>query len=322
MRNAQSCSNNRIRKYSIFVSTFILLASACVSDSSSGGGDNSESETPPGITQILFEEKFDDNSLASRDWFGGTSATISTSNTISGSSGSLEFAWPSGAILPTNGGGKRKLFNPTESVYFRFYMKVSSGWQGSGVSYHPHLFLLLTTEDDQWIGPAETHLTFYLEPFGPDGKILVAFQDSLNIDDAQIGIDLTPGQPNHTEFRGTGGCNGTTDGVVGDCYNKPPWRNGKKYKTTQGYIDNTFKKVEVLVKLNTLSNGVGQQDGIIRVWIEDVKVLGQTNVILRTNANPSMKFNQILIGPYIGVGSPVAQTLWIDELLVATDRIE
>ena len=200
-----------------------------------------------GAQTTLFQEEFDDNNLASRGWFDNTAASISTSNTIPGSSGSLEFAWPTGAVIPTNGGAKRKLFSPTESVYLRFYIKFSAGWQGSGVSYHPHLFYLLTTEDDQWIGPSETHLTFYLEPVGSEGKIRVAFQDSLNIDQMQIGVDLTPEQPNHTEFRGTGGCNGTTDGVVGDCYNNPPWRNGKAYTTAQGYADDTFKKVELLV---------------------------------------------------------------------------
>jgi hypothetical protein len=31
-----------------------------------------------------------------------------------------------------------------------------------------------------------------------------------------------------------------------------------------------------------------------------------------------MKFNQFLIGPYIGVGSPVDQTFWVDNLIIAT----
>jgi hypothetical protein len=321
MRNDQFYGNNPIWKYLAFISAFILLLSACGGGGSSGSDDNSVPNVTPPIIQSLFEEKFDDNNLAPRGWFDNTAATISATNTIPGSSGSLEFAWSMGAVIPTNGGPKRKLFTPTESVYLRFYIKVSSGWQGSGVSYHPHLFYLLTTEDDQWIGPSETHLTFYLEPVGSAGKIRVAFQDALNIDDTQIGLDLTPGQPNHTEFRGTAGCNGTTDGVVGDCYNNPPWRNGKNYDTAQGHVDDTFKKVELLVQLNTLSAGVGQQDGVIRVWVDDVQIMDRTNVILRTNANPSMKFREILIGPYIGVGSPVAQTLWIDELLVATDRV-
>ena len=34
-----------------------------------------------------------------------------------------------------------------------------------------------------------------------------------------------------------------------------------------------------------------------------------------------MRLNQFLIAPYIGDGSPVAQTMWVDNLTVATDRV-
>jgi hypothetical protein len=34
-----------------------------------------------------------------------------------------------------------------------------------------------------------------------------------------------------------------------------------------------------------------------------------------------MRFNQFVVGPYIGDGSPVAQTFWIDDLLVATEPL-
>src|SRR4030095_9860153 len=46
-----------------------------------------------------------------------------------------------------------------------------------------------------------------------------------------------------------------------------------------------------------------------------------TNVIIRTGANPDMKWNQFLIAPYIGDGSPVDQSMWVDNLLVATSRV-
>ena len=42
---------------------------------------------------------------------------------------------------------------------------------------------------------------------------------------------------------------------------------------------------------------------------------------MRTGENPDMKFNQFLIAPYIGDGSPVEQTMWIDNLTVSTHRI-
>jgi len=33
-----------------------------------------------------------------------------------------------------------------------------------------------------------------------------------------------------------------------------------------------------------------------------------------------MKFNQLLVAPYMGNGSPVDQRFWVDNLVVATDR--
>ena len=42
--------------------------------------------------------------------------------------------------------------------------------------------------------------------------------------------------------------------------------------------------------------------------------------MIRTGEHPDMKFNQFLLAPYIGCGSPVEQTMWIDDLTVATCR--
>jgi len=43
-------------------------------------------------------------------------------------------------------------------------------------------------------------------------------------------------------------------------------------------------------------------------------------VLLRTGTNASMKFDKLVIAPYIGDGSPVTQSLWIDSLTVGTGR--
>jgi len=41
----------------------------------------------------------------------------------------------------------------------------------------------------------------------------------------------------------------------------------------------------------------------------------------RTGFRPTIQFNQFLIAPYIGVGSPVDQSMFIDNLRLATSRI-
>src|SRR5256712_173219 len=43
--------------------------------------------------------------------------------------------------------------------------------------------------------------------------------------------------------------------------------------------------------------------------------------MLRTGAHPNMKFKQLIVAPYIGDGSPVDQTMWVDNLTVGTGRI-
>ena len=49
-------------------------------------------------------------------------------------------------------------------------------------------------------------------------------------------------------------------------------------------------------------------------------VISSDRVLLRTGQHPEMRFNQFLMTPYIGDGSPVDQTLWVDDLTVATGR--
>jgi hypothetical protein len=71
--------------------------------------------------------------------------------------------------------------------------------------------------------------------------------------------------------------------------------------------------------MNSIVNGKAVRDGVIQYWYDGNLILNFTNVVIRTGQNPNMKFNQFLIGPYIGVGSPVDQTFWIDKLVLATE---
>ena len=62
-------------------------------------------------------------------------------------------------------------------------------------------------------------------------------------------------------------------------------------------------------------------DGKIRYWYDGQILISSDNILFRTGAHPDMKFNQLLYGPYIGVGSPVDQTWWIDDLTIADGRL-
>ena len=78
--------------------------------------------------------------------------------------------------------------------------------------------------------------------------------------------------------------------------------------------------VEAFVKMNSIVGGKGVNDGVVQYWFDGQLVIDHHDVLLRTAANAAMQFNQLVIAPYIGDGSPVTQTLWIDNLTVATGR--
>jgi hypothetical protein len=274
---------------------------------------------------VLFQENFEDSSFGSRGWYDSTGATLSTTQKFAGTR-SFECRFAPGATDCSGGSPRRHLFTASDGVYVSYYIKHSTNWVGSGRTYHPHMMQLLTNLNSDYVGPAYTKLTAYIEIIG--GVPNLGLQDGENIDENRVGVDLT----NVTEQRAVAGCNGDSDGYgVGQCYSAGSvhW-NGKMWTPGgQVYFDNTsggprykgdWHLVESYFKLNTIVNGKGAKDGILRYWYDGQLIIDRTNVVLRTGANPTMKFNQFILAPYIGDGSPADQTFWIDNLLVATER--
>lgn len=279
--------------------------------------------TTPGFSATLFQENFEDSNFSSRGWYDSTSPKLSTVEHIANSTKSLEVRFGAGATTPDNlGTSMRKKFTETDSVYLSYYVKYSSNWQGSNVGYHPHEFYFLTNKDGDWSGLSYTHLTTYVEQ--NEGKPQVGIQDGMNIDLANIGKDLTA----TTERRGVAGCNGDSDGYGnGECYpNGGAYWNGKWWRSPSVMFSDaagpTYKSdwhlVEVYIKMNSIVNGKAAKDGIIQYSYDGKSVIDARNVVIRTGQYADMKFNQLLIGPYIGVGSPVTQSFWIDNLTIAT----
>ena len=286
--------------------------------------NNSSKAPAPVVNEVLFNERFEDANFSSRGWYDNTNLSISTTEHIAGSSGSAEFRFAQGGTAPVSGGAVRRKFTETDSIYVSYYVKYSSNWEGSNRTYHPHEFQILTNLDTDWTGPAYTYLTAYIEQ--NEGVPLLAIQDGKNIDESKIGLDLT----GVTEQRAVAGCNGDSDGYGdGDCYSMGAthW-NGKNWKAAQVYFQdspgkyykNDWHHVEAYFKLNSISDGIGMADGVIKYWYDGQIVIDHNNIMLRTGENPDMQFNQFIIGPWIGDGSPVDQTFWIDNLSVATDR--
>jgi hypothetical protein len=251
---------------------------------------NTMSEAKVGI---LFSESFEDADLTERNWYDGTNFRI-VGDALAGK-GCIEYEWPNRQSGVQGSSPVRHLFEPTDEVSIRFYLKLSKGWEWSGKNYHPHLAHFLTTENSKWHGPAASHLTLYIEPVG--GKLRLAAQDIQNKD-----------MPH-----------GLTQGPLRGGY------NGKLYDSQDVlFKDDQWHCVEAFFKLNTLDlrNDRSNRDGIVRGWFDGKLVVEHTDVVLRSTDFPKMAFNQFLLAPYFGPGLlPHAQKLWIDEMAVGTKRI-
>jgi hypothetical protein len=255
-------------------------------------GDAIAEESKPNTT--LFGESFDDADLLKRDWYDGSRFKIVSDEAFAGK-GCIEYRWKERATNPHTSSGARHPLKPTDQLFIRFYIKLSADWDWSGRSYHPHLAHFLTTENGKWHGPARSHLTLYMEPV--NGMLRLGATDMEN--------ESRP--------------HGLTQGPLKGGY------NGKLYDSKDAvFNDAKWHCIEAQFKLNTLdlANDKANSDGVIRGWFDGKLVVEHTDILFRTTDFPKMKWNQFLLTPYFGPGLlPHAQALWIDELVVGTERI-
>ncbi len=284
------------------------------------------SSATPGT--VLFQENFEDNAFAARGWYDHTGITLADTGTLVGSTHALEAHFRAGAQTPTWGGAARHLFAPSSTVYISLWVRYSANWVGSGHPYHPHEFMVLSNLDDDYAGPSVAWLNLYLEHNYQNGGIpVLALQDSKSVNTSSGAL------PNNlvgiTENRSTGGCNGVVEANVStSCYSAPPWTNFKTLFANRvafqptpgpGYKGN-WNHVEAYYQLNSIVGGVGQADGVMQYWFNGTLLIDRHDIQFRTAAQPTIQFHQFLIAPYIGDGSPVDQSLWVDNLIVATSK--
>ena len=275
-------------------------------------------------TTLSVQETFEDVSYAGRGWYDTTGGPLSTVERFAGNS-SLECRFLTGTTGCRGGTIGRHALPASDSVYVAYYIKHSANWVGSGATFHPHMFYFLTTEDSQYSNLAYNYLDAYVENIGGVPTFLI--QDGRNIDQTRINQNLV----GVTEQRAVAGCNGDSDGHgIGQCYQSGgAYRNGKQWSAPRVYFDSTpgssFYKgdwhlVEAYFSLNTIAGGVGQKDGVIRYWYDGQLIMEHTNVVMRTGVHTTMKFNQVVLSPYIGNGSPADQAFWIDNLAIGASR--
>lgn len=247
-------------------------------------------ERPPGL---LFGEDFEDPRLLSRGWYDGTRFTLAEERAGAGKR-SIQYHFTKGKQLPVDSSGARHLIEPTDIVSLRFSLKLSPGWSWTGRPYGPHLLHFMTTENSKYHGPAQSHLTVYIEPC--NGKLRLATQDIQNSN-----------QPH-----------GLTQGPLKGGY------NGQFFDSQEVHFDDgKWHVIEAMFQLNSLdlAQDRANADGALRAWVDGNPVIERTDVVFRSPDFPLMKFNQFLMLPYFHHGVPHDQTLWIDHLAVGTKRL-
>lgn len=273
----------------------------------------------------FLSETFEDANFAARGWYDGTSGTLNSTEKHGGAR-SLECRYARGARVCN--APKRHLFTASDSVYLSYWVKYSSNYIGSDKPYHPHEFHFITDRDPAHIGPAITHLTTYIEQLA--GKPRLALQDGLNVDKNCIlrnnntfaGCNGNFNTYPFTENRSVASCNGLAGPVDGrDCFllRADTWYSARFWTANStSLLNSTWRHVEVYMKMNSISDGKGQTNGIMQYWLDGQLIINHSNALYRTAAHPTMKFNQFVIAPYIGDGSPVDQTMWLDDLTIAS----
>jgi hypothetical protein len=278
---------------------------------------------PVSGSTTLFSDGFEDTNLSSRGWFDATNIAI-TADARPGSSGThaLQYHWSIGDVAPQGLGTTRHDFTPSNSVYLSYWVKTSSNF-----SELNHLFYFLTTADDHYIGPSVSHLTSYEQYSYSAGHFIANLEiaDVLMVDASKINVDLF----GVTENRSIAGANGkhevtdATSTVGWDLYkNGTQWMDAKYLNpTTADFTDATktsWHHIESYQQMNTIVAGIAQQDGVYQYWVDGALTMDRHNVYFRTGANPTMQFRTFLMGPWFNAGTSIDESLWIDDVVVAT----
>jgi hypothetical protein len=253
---------------------------------------------------------------------------ITSTEHAPGSTSALEVHFTPGASGPTWGGAARHQFSSTATLYVSYWVKYSTSWVGSGQLDHPHEFYLLSNLDGQYAGLANDWLTTYIETnfVAGAGAPRVSLQDNLAINTTHgaVPINLT----GVTEDRSVSGCNGVMEtNLFSECYGGS--YNDKQFNrggtvAFQGAAGTGYKgnwnHVETYMQMNSIVSGVGRADGVVQYWFNGALIIDRHDVLFRTGARSTLTFAQFIIAPYIGNGSPVDQTMWVDNLTVATSK--
>jgi len=336
--------SQRLARLRVVAAVLTIAAFACIAGDQSVSGPTQISRGgahPPAAADVastvLIQDDFEDNGFSARGWydFAGT-PTLTTATHAPGSTQSLVVHFAPGATTPP-WVAARRLFTPSPTIYVSYWVRYSDNWVGSGQPYHPHEFSILSDLDGDFDGPADNFLNAYIEHNYQNGGIpRLQVQDNKAINRNASVFRTGGGTVSGTdpvasgEQRSIGGCNGgvprglfwecfsfsTASGFYNDWQLQAP---GVVFQPNPGtgYKGN-WNHVEVYFAINSIVGGVAQANGVAQYWFNGTLVIDRHDVMFRTAARPNINFHQFIMAPYIGDGSPVDQTMWLDNLVIAT----
>ena len=314
--------------YSIEFDDYVVSTARYGPDGSELAGPPSNESTPshpsgmPVKGELLLAESFSDNNWSSRGWYDGTNSSGVTSGGYSGSA--LRWNWNNGSSRPDGFSVLRRPFTATDEFLIEYYVKYEAGWQGSGLNWHPHLIHVMSTDDGVWQGLARAHSGLYFESWSErtppyTNYPVIAHQDMHRVNTSFGSV------PNNlssiTEARSANNCNTPYTQVgasSGTCYNDGVgWYSANTWRSASVTIPaDQWTKITAHIKKNTYSNGVANYDGIMRLWVDSQLAIESTSVMYAAGAHSDTQWNRVVLAPWIGSGSPVNQTMWLDELRI------
>jgi hypothetical protein len=295
------------------------------------GFDGAPDDAGPGLSgfrgQTLFEEHFDDGDFAKRGWYDGQAGTLITTDPAPGSSSALECLFDDAAGQYCKGGAPgRHLFTPTEAVYVAYWVKYGPG---TGT---PIEFFLHTDVDEDYVGPASSHLSLLLSP-ADDGRYYFRLEDNENVDNSCVkltdgtvvgcdrgGFDLY----SFGETRSVCSCNGLVGDLdEHDCFEGSPGRHlSRRYWYSSRTVLTAADRgrwyfVEAYARMNSIVNGIGVPDGRLYLAVDDEVLIGYERILFRTGQHPTMRWKHLMLSPVYGKDG---EKVWFDELVVAQGR--
>ena len=253
----------------------------------------------------------------SDDWsvdvfYDGTPGSITTDN-------ELELHWTVGNTRPANHTPARAYFDePVEEFTMDYQVWLDSNFTDSLTG----LFYIGEVHDSKWWNIHVSNCSVYSNFIIDGGDVYHQFtlqdRQRVNTDHGTPPIDLT----SITENRAASNCN-TPYSDSGLEYGSCIETSVAGVYTSLSFADasiavqkNIYVHIRMYCKMNTITEGVGNFDGILKIYIGRELAFSSEQILYRAGDFPNTRWDKIAIAPFISGGSTGNQTMWIRNIRI------